>query len=331
MRYFAYGSNMSSARLESRVGPVQIVGVGVLDDYRHAFNKHGSDGTAKGNVEPVSGAQVWGVVYELSDDQFEQLDVIEGGYRRIDVEVDVDGETVSAITYTAIAPEAGLRPTAAYLEAYERGIREHEIPPSYWEAIRPRSSATVWIVLAELAVVAAIGAFEFSIPRAVPLLIVASVSLWIRDRSWTQTGLRLDPGWAGLAAAGIVAGAAAQLMIGYAVGAQVDDAALAQAGGTLLATVVMLHVATAFATEMVFRGYLVERMREVSGSEPIAIAVAAAAFAWVVAGADLVAAVGAVSAAIGYSLLYRAAGRSLVLPIAVHAGFTVAGAVLGAL
>lgn len=137
-RYFAYGSNMASHRLTTRVGRVETLGIAVLRAYRHAFSKHGSDGTAKGNIEPHPAGTVWGVVYELSLAQFSELDIVEGGYLRARVIVDRRGQHVEAITYVAIAPIDGLEPTAEYIEFYESGVLEHDIPLEYWHSIRPK-------------------------------------------------------------------------------------------------------------------------------------------------------------------------------------------------
>jgi gamma-glutamylcyclotransferase len=328
-RYFAYGSNMSSARLEERVGDVEIEGAAVLRSHRHSFNKHGADGTAKGNIEPEHGSEVWGVVYVLTLTQFEQLDVVEGGYRRVEVSVECEGEVLEAITYTALAPASGLHPTTEYLDHYERGVREHDLPGEYWDTIRPRRSSRSWIVAVELLAIGAVGLIELPVPRAAPLLVLASLSLWIRDRSWTDAGLRADPGWAGLAAAGLVVGAASQLVISIAAGGPVQEQAVAQAGLTAASMVLLLQVAAAFASEMVFRGFLIERLEQVA-SKDAAIAISAIAFAWI-AGGGVLAFGGALVAGLGYALLYIAGGRTLVLPIAVHIGFEATAIVIGVL
>lgn len=131
--YFTYGSNMHRARIERRVGKVRDLGRARLAGFRHVFNKHGRDGTAKGNIVADLGSEVQGVLYELTDAQLEQLAVLEGGYRRVVREVEhlPADALVSAVTFEAIAPVTGLRPTAAYLAFYEHGMIEHELPADY--------------------------------------------------------------------------------------------------------------------------------------------------------------------------------------------------------
>lgn len=135
--YFTYGSNMHSARIERRVGAVRDLGRGRLAGYRHRFNKHGRDGTAKGNIVAEPGSEVQGVLYELTDAQLERLAELEGGYRRVLREVEHlgTGEMIAVVTFEAIAPVEGLRPNAVYLSFYEQGMVEHDLPVDYRERI----------------------------------------------------------------------------------------------------------------------------------------------------------------------------------------------------
>lgn len=135
-RYFAYGSNMSRARLELRVGRVGLLGRAKLDAHRHRFSKLGVDGTGKGNVEVHDAASVWGVAYELDDAQLARLTQFEFGYRMcaLNIELDAHG-TLDALSYQALTVVDGLAPTPAYLEHYLIGMREHELPVRYREQV----------------------------------------------------------------------------------------------------------------------------------------------------------------------------------------------------
>ncbi|WP_428267506.1 gamma-glutamylcyclotransferase family protein [Haliangium sp.] len=137
--YFAYGSNMLRARLEERVGPVQVLGPSVLDDYAHAFSKFGRDGTGKGNIHPRAGAAVHGVVYALNPLQLAWLGVIEGGYQAVTVRIRCLDRARDATTYEALAPRPGLRPSAAYFTYYERGMEEHSLPLAYRALVRAQA------------------------------------------------------------------------------------------------------------------------------------------------------------------------------------------------
>jgi len=129
--YFAYGSNMSSARLRGRIGDVHIVGVGRLSGYVHRFDKRGADGTAKGNIVASPGARVLGVLYRIDMQQLETLSEFEGGYRQVELRIHHDRTEVAAVSFAAIAPATGLAPTREYLGHYRCGLREHGLPAHY--------------------------------------------------------------------------------------------------------------------------------------------------------------------------------------------------------
>jgi hypothetical protein len=128
---------MSSARLSRRVGAFDILGCARLPEYRHLFNKHGSDDTAKGNIQPDGGQQVHGALYQLSAEQTAILDRYEGGYQRLWIEVMSERGSMRALTYEAIRLSDRLEPTHDYLHHYVRGAREHGLPNDYLRAILP--------------------------------------------------------------------------------------------------------------------------------------------------------------------------------------------------
>lgn len=48
--YFAYGSNMSVSRLQSRITIEEDVGAAYLEGWQMVFNKRGRDGSGKANL-----------------------------------------------------------------------------------------------------------------------------------------------------------------------------------------------------------------------------------------------------------------------------------------
>jgi gamma-glutamylcyclotransferase len=130
-RYFAYGSNMLRARIEERLGPVEVLGAAVLAGYAHSFSKLGRDGTGKGNISQARDGEVHGVLYRLDAVQLTRLVEIEGGYRLISLSVRCSGQVVDAGAFQALAPMPALVPTAEYLAFYERGMHEHGLPAHY--------------------------------------------------------------------------------------------------------------------------------------------------------------------------------------------------------
>lgn len=142
--YFAYGSNMSCARLEGRVGQVICRGHAQLSGYVHSFDHRGRDGSGKGNVSLRSGETVQGVLYALSEEQVELLAPYEGGYRMILVALQLrqPESQVDAYTYTSVVSTKGLSPLDAYLEHYYRGMLENGFPEAYVAMIRQQARPT---------------------------------------------------------------------------------------------------------------------------------------------------------------------------------------------
>ena len=131
--YFAYGSNMSRSRLEERVGGVRDFGWSTLQGYRHAFNKRGADGTAKGNIMVADEDSVHGVLYQLTNEQLRTLAHYERGYaaKRVVVYAHDHATIYECATYRAIEITTGLLPHQDYLAHYEQGLREHSLPQDY--------------------------------------------------------------------------------------------------------------------------------------------------------------------------------------------------------
>lgn len=135
MRYFAYGSNMLTARLERRVGPVELVGRARVAGRRLAFHKRSGDGSGKCDI-PVAESpseEVHGVVYEMPDSALEELDRFEGGYSRALLEVELSGDPVEAHAYLAqsVHVDPGARPFDWYLQLVHAGTHQHGLVEEY--------------------------------------------------------------------------------------------------------------------------------------------------------------------------------------------------------
>ncbi len=127
--YFAYGSNMSEARLRERLARFGEVLLdrrpGIIHGYRLTFNKVSSqhDHIGFANIEPASDGEVEGTLNLMLPGALDALDSIElvpHHYRRAAVRVrDVaSGRLTAAFTYVA-NPEMvrpNLRPTRDYLD-----------------------------------------------------------------------------------------------------------------------------------------------------------------------------------------------------------------------
>jgi len=133
--YFAYGSNMASARLRERAPAAHALGAALLPDYAWRCNKRSADGTARANLVPAKGAETWGVLYEVQARDWEALDRAEPGSERISVEVVRDGVRGAAQTYVSDHVAADWSPATWYLGLLVAGAREHALPPAWIAAI----------------------------------------------------------------------------------------------------------------------------------------------------------------------------------------------------
>jgi cation transport regulator ChaC len=137
--YFAYGSNLSLARLRARVPEAVAISPGRLCHWALCFDKHGRDGTAKANIQSNAGQVVWGVVYRIAPEFRDPLDEAEGlgtDYTMRNVRVEVgDGSVQDVYTYTALRRKPGLSVERWYLEHMVAGIVEHGLPASWLQHV----------------------------------------------------------------------------------------------------------------------------------------------------------------------------------------------------
>ena len=137
VRYFAYGSNMLTARLRERAPSATAIGIGQLEGHALRWDKHSwRDGSGKCDAE-FTGQQsdvVWGVVFELDPEDKPALDQAEGlgnGYMEKVVTILTGVGLITAVTYLTTDKDASLRPYHWYKALVIAGAREHGLPPSY--------------------------------------------------------------------------------------------------------------------------------------------------------------------------------------------------------
>ena len=132
--YFAYGSNMFTCRLEERVGKVKIFGTGRLMDYRLVFNKLSKDSSGKASVIESPGSFVFGIIFDLSKDQFKNLDKYEGnGYERKMTSILFNERLIMTSTYFVKSEfvKNNLKPTNDYLDLIICGAKDHKLNAEY--------------------------------------------------------------------------------------------------------------------------------------------------------------------------------------------------------
>jgi len=179
--------------------------------------------------------------------------------------------------------------------------------------------------------------FPEIVPAALPMLIVATGARWARGRSWAE----VVRGGGFPAVVGALAGALA-LALAVVVGSQ-GMSALSQRsiewsehpivrGNLGLVVIVGVYVAvTALAAELALRGWIVERMLELSPGSPILpVFVGSLAEAATTPG-DVTTRLGAGLFGAGLGWLYVKSGRSVVAPICARVSFQSGAVVLEAL
>lgn len=141
--YFAYGSNMSTARLIGRGVDVLSSGKGILDHWHLVFNKKSYRNREYGfaNIEPQWGNTVNGVLHEVGGKDLPKLDKFEGypkHYQRTVLTVLDIGEsgprTISAVVYIANrkwTTSLPLKMSEDYASHIREGLLEHDIDENY--------------------------------------------------------------------------------------------------------------------------------------------------------------------------------------------------------
>lgn len=145
MYYFAYGSNMNWPQMQRRCPSAEFVSTACLPDYQFGITRHSrlrDCGTA--NVFPAPGAQVWGVVYDVSDTDLVIMDGFEDGYRRkfLSINPASNGhKPVTALVYIAEIETNVPPPNAEYKRVMIEGAKHWQLPPAYLAVLEALHSA----------------------------------------------------------------------------------------------------------------------------------------------------------------------------------------------
>ena len=130
--YFAYGSNLLSERMRSRVASARAVCAAWVDGHRLCCGKLGRDGTGKATLVKDDSARVWGALYSVAVTDWQVLDGFEPGYARITLAVTtVRRESLLATAYLAPVTADAPVPLASYKQIIVAGAREHGLPAEY--------------------------------------------------------------------------------------------------------------------------------------------------------------------------------------------------------
>lgn len=147
MLYFAYASNLDPELMRSHGPGHRVVGLAVMRDHRLAFPRFSEEwGGGLAGPQLAHGGEVWGIVYDLTDDDLRALDEKEGFRAAGDQHNVCDRETANV---DLVRPDDGsiprrLRvlvyvprtsnpspPSRRYLETILRGAKHHRLPEEY--------------------------------------------------------------------------------------------------------------------------------------------------------------------------------------------------------
>lgn len=136
--YIAYGSNLNLEQMKYRCPTATIVGTSEIKDYELVFR--GSKTGSYATVEPYEGATVPVLIWKIEPKDEKSLDAYEGYpnfYGKEDMELEVDGQSVSAMIYTMpdshVLGMPSLRYVNTILEGYETAGFDNNI---LFEAIK---------------------------------------------------------------------------------------------------------------------------------------------------------------------------------------------------
>jgi gamma-glutamylcyclotransferase (GGCT)/AIG2-like uncharacterized protein YtfP len=129
--YFAYGSNMDRGQMAHRCPGARKVGIALLNGYRFIINSRGV-----ASVVPDKEHIVKGVVWEISPNDMESLDLYEGVasglYRKVYMQV-VLSETIEselALVYIAKDEVPG-KSREGYLDSIISAAKDHGLDEEY--------------------------------------------------------------------------------------------------------------------------------------------------------------------------------------------------------
>lgn len=146
-KYFAYGSNMSTAYLTNIRGVYPLdKETAKLSGYKLTFSLRGPNWIEPGfaNIAPADDGFVEGVVYTLDQAAYERVVLSEPDeYRQVTVDlVTADGRTIQAVTL--VGPDQGeFQPSKRYLKTLVKGAQENELSAEYIESLRAIDSVYV--------------------------------------------------------------------------------------------------------------------------------------------------------------------------------------------
>jgi len=136
MPYFAYCTLLDEGEMQRFVPTARRGAIGTITGHRVVFERHGPELETGGcNLSAAEGSTVYGVLYDLTDEEFAHLDAISGVdkglYERFAVRVTTVADDIDAETYIIPNPGGDFRPTEAYVRPILAGAHDLHLPADY--------------------------------------------------------------------------------------------------------------------------------------------------------------------------------------------------------
>ncbi len=139
--YFAYGSNMLPEQMRKRLKrEIEPVGIAKLEGYRFGYFGHSKNWDLRGTADIVPARPtdaVYGVAYEMTDDDIALLDSFERRYKRVAVMLVIDGCEREGFAYVIKRdgsnpmPEDENEPSDAYRQQCAAAARTMGLDETY--------------------------------------------------------------------------------------------------------------------------------------------------------------------------------------------------------
>ena len=148
MRVFIYADNLNPTQLKRRAPEHKFLFKGYIPDHTIHFPRFSSQwrcGLA--SITPSPGERVWGVVFELTDEDLKIVDVFdeevpEGAFRHLEATVMTEDDQKELVTTHAANPVGKFRVKDDYLDFVRKGVTHWGLPEEcldMWELFRPRT------------------------------------------------------------------------------------------------------------------------------------------------------------------------------------------------
>jgi gamma-glutamylcyclotransferase len=137
MFYFAYCTMLDIEETKKYCPTARPLGVMRLPGYRVGFARYSPNPSEGGcTLEKAPGRDLYGVLYEMAEEEMKTLDrasgVDKGYWTRLDVQlIDGNGEKVPAQTYMIPKPFGAYRPPKSYTRPILTGARAFSLPGDY--------------------------------------------------------------------------------------------------------------------------------------------------------------------------------------------------------